>query len=201
MQKIPTIYVRNADDPSRLTRTIHPDCQWVFDGEGVPTRKYDGTCVMLDENGKWWARREVKPGKPFPAVFRAVDKDEVTGKVQGWEPIERSPWAKQWQDAIEHDEDFWEEVVVLEGEDSDVGTYELCGPKINHNPEKFDHHVLCPHRYAEELKIPSDAYSPIEMVKAATALGWEGIVWHHSDGRMAKLKARDLGADGVRLSG
>ncbi len=22
--------------------------------------------------------------------------------------------------------------------------------------------------------------------------GWEGIVWHHPDGRMAKLKARDL---------
>lgn len=22
--------------------------------------------------------------------------------------------------------------------------------------------------------------------------GWEGIVWHHPDGRMAKLKARDF---------
>jgi hypothetical protein len=45
----------------------------VLDGEGVATRKYDGTCVMFDGDG-WWARREVKPGKTAPAGFVA-DRD------------------------------------------------------------------------------------------------------------------------------
>jgi hypothetical protein len=30
------------------------------------------------------------------------------------------------------------------------------------------------------------------IVTHSKAFGWEGVVWHHPDGRMAKLKARDL---------
>jgi hypothetical protein len=29
--------------------------------------------------------------------------------------------------------------------------------------------------------------------------GWEGVVWHHPDGRMAKLKARDLPSNTRRM--
>ena len=63
MRKIPTALVRDPDDRAHVLDEVTPGCEWVFAGEGIATRKYDGTCTMLDGNGKWWARREVKPGK------------------------------------------------------------------------------------------------------------------------------------------
>ena len=53
---------------------ITPGCEWVIAGEGVATRKYDGTCVMYDGD-EWWARREVKPGKTVelkPGSYRLL---------------------------------------------------------------------------------------------------------------------------------
>ena len=66
MNKIPTVFQRNENDRRYVTREVNPECQWVLDGEGVPTRKFDGTCVRLADDGSWWARREVKPGKEPP---------------------------------------------------------------------------------------------------------------------------------------
>ena len=71
MKKIPTVFRRDPDDMRHVTSEVHPDCQWVLDGEGTPTRKYDGTCVMFDGT-RWWARREVKPGKTAPNGFEAI---------------------------------------------------------------------------------------------------------------------------------
>lgn len=59
MRKIPTIFFRDENNMKLVGDQLNPTCQWVFDGEGIATRKYDGTCVMLDDDGKWWARREV----------------------------------------------------------------------------------------------------------------------------------------------
>ena len=65
MQKIPTLFQRDPEDMKRVLREVNPECQWVLDGEGVATRKFDGTCVMFDHEG-WWVRREIKPGKQAP---------------------------------------------------------------------------------------------------------------------------------------
>ncbi|WP_410623160.1 hypothetical protein [Amycolatopsis sp. cmx-8-4] len=100
MQKIPTLFRRDPDDLRRVTREVHPACQWVLDGEGVPTRKYDGTCVRLDDAGTWWARREVKPGKSAPAGFAAVQTDPETGKTVGWEPVAQSAFAKFFDEPV-----------------------------------------------------------------------------------------------------
>ncbi len=43
MKKIPTLFIRDPENPRYVTEEVHPDCQWVTRGEGVPTRKYDGT--------------------------------------------------------------------------------------------------------------------------------------------------------------
>ncbi len=49
MRKIPTLFLRDAEDMRRVTRAVHPACAWVLAGEGIPTRKFDGTCVRMDE--------------------------------------------------------------------------------------------------------------------------------------------------------
>lgn len=58
MQKIPTMFVRDPDNMRYVIDEVTPGCEWVLAGEGTPTRKYDGTCVMFD-GAEWWARREV----------------------------------------------------------------------------------------------------------------------------------------------
>lgn len=187
MRKIPTLFKRDPDDMRYVTREVHSDCQWVLDGEGVVTRKYDGTCVLLDDDGYWWARREVKPGKPKPHDFWEVETDPVTGKTVGWEPIEQSAFAKFHAEAVANGP------LSEDGDDEfDVGTFELIGPKINGNPEGAAAHFLVAHVDAERIQdVPRD----FDGLAAYLAdFPHEGIAWHHPDGRMAKLKRRDFPA-------
>lgn len=178
MRKIPTLFVRDTNDMRYVTHEVHPDCQWVIDGEGVPTRKYDGTCVKYD-GAQWWARREVKPGKPAPAGFFAEQTDEATGKTVGWEPADQSSFAKYLREAAHG-------YVVPPA----AGTYELCGPKVQGNPEGYAIHTLVSHADAEVIDSVVPTYE--WLAKWMPSFAYEGIVWHHPDGRMAKIKVRDF---------
>jgi hypothetical protein len=186
MRKIPTVFKRDPDDRAHVLPVVNPDCQWVLNGEGTATRKYDGTCVRLDEDGQWWARREVRPGKAMPANYMPVTTDPVTHKVMGWEPIEQSAFAKFHAEAVN-----W-------GDHPPAplrpGTYELVGPKINGNPERRDEHWVLSHRNAPIIKAPDRSFGAIRalVLRLHEEAGCEGIVFHHPDGRMAKIKARDF---------
>jgi hypothetical protein len=181
MEKILTIFERDWEgDRSRVLNQPVPDCAWVFEGFGVPTRKYDGTCVMFDGHA-WWARREVKGGKQAPANFVSVSHDDETGKTVGWEPIEQSPFAKFHAEAVA-DEMF---------PDWTSGTYELIGPKVQGNPEGTAAHMLVRHSAAEEVICPTRTFDAIKAVLEVQPI--EGIVFHNADGRMGKIKKRDFG--------
>lgn len=189
MKKIPTLFVRDPDDRKHVLPEVTPGCEWVLAGEGTATRKYDGTCVLLEAPSDDWtmrvlARREVKPGKATPAGFIEVEHDETTGKTVGWEPFEQSGFAK-----------FIAEALAWMGGEFQAGTYELVGPKINGNPEGYDRHVLIRHDDAQvvPLAYPVD-YEGLRERFLNGWPTWEGIVWHHPDGRMAKLKKRDFSA-------
>ena len=179
MKKIPTLFARDWDGDRRyVLDQVTPGCEWVVKGEGVPTRKYDGTCVMLDADGRWWARCEVREGRSEPAGFVAVEHDDETGKTIGWEPAEQSAYFK------------WLQQASYIAESLPAGTYELCGPKVNGNPEDFTTQTLIKHSLAEELPDAPRTFG--ELATWLHAHPYEGIVWHHPDGRMAKIKKRDF---------
>lgn len=179
MEKIPTLFERDWEgDRSRVTEAVHPGCEWVLDGEGTATRKFDGTCVMLDDAGHWWARREVKDGKTPPPGFMSMGHDHITLKNIGWEPIEQSPFAKFHYQA------------VSAGDELAPGTYELCGTKIQGNPENFPGHVLISHATAQQIEVPRSFEGIRELLKK---LDVEGFVFKHEDGRQAKIKGKDFG--------
>ena len=186
MRKIPTLFER-SEDRRHVIDVVTPGCEWVLAGEGVATRKFDGTCVMFD-GARWWTRREVKPGKGPPDGFVEVEHDPATGKTFGWEPAEQSGFARYVDEAI----DFTDWTTVVVGVFPEPGTYELIGPKVNGNPEGADHHEFVRHgQYViDEQWIDIRFYAGVRDYLRANP--WEGIVFHHPDGRMAKIKKRDF---------
>jgi len=178
MNKIPTIFVR---DMSRQPALVIPEwvagTEWVRDGEGIATRKYDGTsCLVRD--GKLYKRRELRQGDAAPPDFESLGTDENTGKTVGWVPVGDGP------------EDRWHRE-AFDGPERFNGTYELVGPKIQGNKEKLVAHTLLRHAAAARCE---DAPREFDALRAwLSANEMEGLVWHHHDGRMAKIKRRDFG--------
>lgn len=175
MKKIPTLFVRDfAGDPRLVTREVNPACQWVIDGEGMPTRKFDGTCAMV-RAGKLYKRREIKPGQEIPADFELVGTDDETGKSVGWVPVGDGPEDRWFREAAKPEQD---------------GTYELVGPKVQGDPEMSFIHQFVPHGIWALWDCPS-TFDDLRDWLAMQDI--EGVVWHHTDGRMAKIKKRDFG--------
>jgi len=183
MKKTPTIFIRDPKHRSLVLPEQNEECAWVFAGEGEATKKYDGSCCLV-ENGQLWKRREVKPGKDIPEGFRLVASDAVTGKVVGWMPVTNSR------------EDRFH-VLAFQGDFED-GTYELCGPKVQGNKERFKTHCLVSHRDAIKYANVERTFEGIRDFLEPRDI--EGLVFHHSDGRMAKIKKRDFGMERVKVS-
>lgn len=190
MKKIPTLFQRNYETDRLVRNEVTPGTEWVLKGEGVATRKYDGTCCMI-RDGKLYKRYEVKPGGKPPLDFEpANDTDPETGKQQGWVPVGDGP-DDRW-----HLEAFAKGYCLANCYDlSDQGqlidgTYELCGPKINGNPDQFLGHFLVAHGMDVVEGCPRDFEGLRSYLRTHCM---EGIVFHHPDGRMAKIKKRDFG--------
>jgi hypothetical protein len=187
MKKTPTLFVRNihGDGTFTLTDRVTPGCEWVFAGEGVATRKWDGTAVLV-KAGRLYARYDAKPGrKPPPgAIPCEPEPDAETGHWPHW--VEAEGPAHKWiQEAF-----AWSTSAMGDG------TYEACGPKIatrsGPNPERLSTHRLFRHG----AQVVANVTRTFDGIRAALAdLPWEGIVFHHPDGRMAKIKRNDFGLE------
>ena len=186
MKKIPTIFKRNAENMSELTRESHEDCAWVFAGEGVATRKYDGSCCLIEGN-VLYKRRELRKGQEHPFNFTQVSYDEVTGKTVGWMPVNLDAAEDKW-----HAEAFADrsDCSTFPWED---GTYELIGPKVQGNLEGLSHHFLMRHDDAQTYATAPRTFDALK--DWLTRQDIEGLVFHHPDGRRAKIKKKDFGLD------
>lgn len=182
MKKIPTLFKRDFNNNGQIIPEYVDGVEWVIDGEGTATRKYDGTSVMI-RDGVMYKRYELKPGKVAPYGFEAVDSDPETGKTMGWVECGNGNEDK-W-----HREGLSETISQYGNTTPPDGTYELVGPKVQGNPEHKDKHMLVKHSNAEKF---DDAPVEFEALKQwLTNKDIEGIVWHHPDGRMAKIKKKD----------
>lgn len=183
MKKIISLFVRDKTNPKYVTREITPGAEWVAAGEGVATRKYDGTACMV-KDGALYKRYDGSKSKHLPAAFipAYAESDRATDLNAthwlGWLPVGDGPEDRYAVEA-------WDIQKPLPD-----GTYELCGPKVQSNPERMERHTLVPH--GRELVL--DCPRTFDELKAwFVGKSIEGIVWHHPDGRMVKIKARDFG--------
>lgn len=189
MEKIISLFKRNYDvaDGRLVFDEIVPGAEWVVAGEGVATRKWDGTCCRV-RDGELWKRYDAKAGKTPPAGFEAAqDPDPNTGHWPGWIRVGDGPEDRWHREALTNSS--------FEGLNGYLpmpdGTYELVGPKIQGNPEGRDSHRLLPHGAEILVDAPRD-FAGLREYFATHDI--EGIVWHHTDGRrMVKIKAKDFG--------
>lgn len=198
MKKTPSLYLRDFTQPGHpMTDAINPNAQWVFDHEGRPTQKIDGTACRLTEEGRYLKRYEVKKGKTPPSGFESADDvDPETGKQPGWLPVGDGPEDQYHREALET---FATGLLSGQKLGEFAGTYELVGPKIQGNPHEYPTHKLVRHDYKTLAlhTVEFDAELPLNQAVLRDILKrtpWiEGIVFHHPDGRRAKIKRTDLG--------
>jgi len=179
VRKIPTLFERNYDGNCLVRDAVVPGTEWVLEGEGIATEKYDGTACLVRE-GQLFARYDCKVGRTPPQGFEsAQDADPVSGHWPGWVPVTNGP---------EHQ--YHREAFSSLSHPEHGRTLELVGPKVQKNPYKLSRHYLWEHGMPLAVLPPLD----FEGLRTYLANRWiEGIVWHHADGRMAKIKRRDFG--------
>jgi hypothetical protein len=189
MQKISSLFARDPNNPRIITDTYHPNAAWVVAGEGVPTRKWDGTSVLV-RGGRLFARYDVKHGKIAPADFEpAQDPDPNTGHHPGWVPAERpeDAWIRAAAEATA--------AAAPTGVLAD-GTYEACGPKIGGNPERLTVHWLYRHGDLVINDVPRDKAGLVNYFRTNDI---EGVVWWQRKGDDTCEKIKITGkALGVR---
>lgn len=187
MKKIPSVFMRNYDGNRLVRDEVVPESKWALTNErAIPTIKYDGTACMW--HGLLYKRHDLKKGRKRPKVWLPCQPkpDEKTGHWPGWVPVGSGPEDKYH---IEAERNFYDRRVETF---SPGQTYELVGPKVQGNPYDLDKHYLIKHGNDPILDLPAfPSFNQIYTYLCYREI--EGIVWHHPDGIMAKIKAKDFG--------
>lgn len=202
MKKMKTVFVVDYSTTSLAQNIVREENEWVLRGEGVATIKFDGTsCLIM--NGELYKRYDRKLTKKYASMRRknkemVLDVSMFKDAPEGFIACEPAPDPKSghWPGWVKVDPEDpsnkWhsEALASLDGTLED-GTYELVGPKIGANPEGLDSHEFWRHG-----KTVVDVARDYESIKQ-----WlfdhnvEGLVFHHPDGRMAKIRRKDFGFD------
>ena len=190
MKKMPCLFVREFHGRDfTITSQVAPGCEWVLAGEGKATRKWDGTsCAII--NGELYKRYDAKKDRktgqyktPPEGAIPCGDADPLTGHWPHWVKVEERP-------EDQHHLKAWEALELWEDE-LDDGTYELVGPGVNGNHDGFK--VLTFQRHGEAL-VGLEGPLTFEGIREyLRETHIEGIVFHHPDGRMVKIRRDDFG--------
>lgn len=174
MKKIPTLFVRDESKPGHpVTDVWKLECLWVSEGEGIATVKMDGTNVKVD-NGQLFKRQKPKDRDYDEAAYVPCRRDD---------PADRWAW------------EAYDSCTDVDVDDIYDGIYELVGPKVQGNPQQHVAHTLIrvvpPSRRVAVADRPERTFEGLR--RYLTEHPIEGLVFHHPDGRLAKIKRRDFG--------
>jgi hypothetical protein len=190
MKKISTLFKKDPNDLGKVINEINPENAWVFEDGVKATRKFDGTACAIIE-GQLYKRYDVKKGKEVPVgAIPCQEPDAITGHWPHWVKCDRNnPGDKYHFEGFERYFTVGGILRLLKDNLFD-GTYELCGPKIQGNPEKLDFHILFLHGN-HHISIDDFGFDFIKEYLKFKDI--EGIVFHHPDGRMCKIRKTDFG--------
>jgi len=197
MKKIPCLFKRKFENhKATLLKNVSEGCEWVLEGVGKATIKYDGSaCAVI--GGRLYARYDCKPSKKARKLHEKGDDwsledfntppansvpcqepDLVTGHYPHWVLVEDQPEYKYHREAFE-------------GIEFKDGTYELMGEKINGNKSNLVGHALVRHG-VDVVEIERTFEGIRQYLKSCNE---EGVVFYNPDGRMCKIRKKDYGFD------
>jgi hypothetical protein len=185
MKKMPSLYPRNFKNKGYGydASQVNTGVSWVFEGEAIATQKFDGTSCYV-QNGILYKRYDHKKGAqkslPTGSIACQPEADHKTGHWPHWIPVIKGA-PEDWI----HNE-AWE---AVNGKLED-GTYELCGPRINGNPENLGTHQFLKHGSVVYDNFRFKLESIRKFLKENDI---EGVVFHHPDGRMCKVTKEGFG--------
>lgn len=208
MKKIPAVFVydpatlgggRGAKGSgARYMDQVTPGCEWVLAGEGEATEKLDGSACLV-QGGKLFKRYDAKHGKTPPPGFVPAqpEPDPKTGHWPGWLPVGDGP------------DDKWHRRAWASAQEAggiQDGTYELIGEGVQGDPYELENatlliaHGVMFSKVALWIAALEEArpllVGPRTFTSIASTLEQfyiEGIVFHHPDGRMAKVTRKGFG--------
>lgn len=180
MKKIPTLFERVFE--GRRVTTIKPTAksglEWVLDGGGEATVKYDGACCAVI-GGKFYKRYDAKRGRkpPFGAIA-CCEPDPVTGHWPHWVPVDFDGSADKW---FVH--------AYRNTPDIEDGTYEAIGPHFQGNPYGLERDILQRHG-VEVIDLPRTFEGIRDFLRDHHM---EGIVFWRDGEPQCKIKRSDFG--------
>lgn len=190
MRKIPTLFKRDFSGGSaKATPVVTKGFEWVLEGEGVATIKFDGSCCAIID-GNFYRRYDAKHGKPVPegAIKCQEEADPITGHLPCWVKCDRFNQADKW---------FWSAfdaiVSTLPRYPQDVktldGTYEAIGLHFQSNPYNLKRDILV--RHGENVvDVPRSFEGIQEWLENHEE---EGIVFWKDNKPQCKIKRSDFG--------
>lgn len=185
MKKMKTLFKRTFEghNVANTLNEVTEGCEWVIDGEGIATRKIDGTCCLI-QDGKVYARFDYKPGRKLPeGAIPCQDKaDEITGHFPHWVEVKDQPQYKWHKEAFED--------AIKNGELLENGTYELIGVHFQGNPEHVEKGDKLVRHGSIVLDNVPRTFAGIKEYLRSNEM--EGIVFHRENGDMCKIKRTDF---------
>lgn len=187
MKKIPTLFKREFEGHN-IVRTLpelsDESLQWVLDGEGIATVKWDGSCCAIID-GKFYVRYDAKNGKPVPenAIKCQEEPDPVTGHLPCWLLADRNNAGQKWYFSALDFTQYDKTQLV------DFRTYEAIGKHFNGNPYNLDYDTLVPHG-VDIIDVPRTFEGIRDYLKDNFI---EGIVFWKDGEPKCKIKRSDFG--------
>ena len=189
MKKIPTLFERVYENHKivDILPNVTPGMEWVLNGEGIATVKYDGSCCAII-NGGLYKRYDAKKGKPIPngAIKCQNEPDPITGHMPCWVKCNINNPADKW---------FWaayDYEIEMFGKYPD-GTYEAIGKHFNGNPYNLNYDVLVRHGFETIIGIERSFEGIRDYLEYNNDI--EGIVFWKDGEAKCKIKRTDFGFD------
>lgn len=188
MKKIPTLFERVYENHKVIDvlPKVTEGMEWVLDGEGVATVKFDGSCCAII-NGEFYKRYDAKKGRKVPegAIKCQDEPDPITGHLPCWVKVDENKPEDKWFREAYYITSMW----TNQGLTLADGTYEAVGVHFQGNPYNYKEDSLVKHG-AEVIEVERT----FEGIKKYLSENYiEGIVFWRDGQPQCKIKHSDFG--------
>ena len=187
MKKIPTLFKRIFENNRivGITDEVTEGMEWVLNGEGIATVKWDGSCCAII-GGELYKRYDAKKGKKPPeGAIPCCDPDPITGHHPHWVKCDRNNPADKWFfNALDRTDQ-------AKIQNDNYRTYEAVGKHFNGNPYGWSDDILISHG---DIEINRNLTMTFDGIKKFLKENYiEGIVFWLNGEPMCKIKRSDFG--------